>query len=101
MFKLRKLSGIARTIHKTQSIPVKQSSRFFHEDFTVLPVKPTKIQLKTVPTAVASKYQLFKDDDSSVILDIEEERQRLTDNISSEEPLPDIYAGLNLERTFF
>lgn len=100
MLRFRKLSGIARIIYKTQSIPVtlSQSSRYFHEDFTVPPVKPTKIQLKTVPTAIASRYQLFKDDDASVILDIEEERQRLTDGMSSEETLPDIYAGLNLER---
>lgn len=99
MLKLRKISGIAR-IYLTQSIPVtlSQAPRNFHEEFTVAPAKPTKVQLKTVPTAVASKYQLFKDDDASVILDIEEERQRLTDDTSSEETLPDIYAGLNLER---
>lgn len=100
MFQLRKLSGIASRIYQTQSISatLTQVPRCFHEEFTVPPLKTTKIQPKTVPTAVASKYQLFKDDDASVILDIEEERQRLTDDTSSEETLPDIYAGLNLER---
>lgn len=102
MLKLRILSGIARTTYKTQILPVTVSisSRYFHEEFAVPPLKPAKIPQKTVPTAVASKYQLFKDDDASVILDIEEERQRLTDITSSEETLPDIYAGLNLERRF-
>lgn len=81
--------------HNPQQLPA--IIRKFHEDFTTPP--PV---VKTVPTAVADKYRVFRDRDSSVILDVEEERQRLTDqSVDDADDLAavnGIYAGLNLER---
>lgn len=82
----------------------KRNIRQFHDEFNqnsiVPPIKEATPKL--VPTAVASRYQVFKDEDASVILDIDEERERLSgegdlDDIENE-TLPDIYAGLNMER---
>lgn len=56
---------------------------------------------QAIPTAVANKFQIFKDDDSSVILDIDEERLKLSAESEAEEAMPDIYAGLNVQSEFW
>lgn len=85
--------------------------QYFHEDFTTsVPPSPLIVNKNgtkpTVPTAVADKYQVFRDHDSSIILDVEEERQRMTtDTITSDDDdinvADKIYSGLNLERRLF
>lgn len=77
------------------------NNRQFHDEFNQ-PPKTEVTATKLVPTAVASRYQVFKDDDASVILDVDEERQRLSAegelDEMVEQTLSDIYAGLNMER---
>lgn len=52
-------------------------------------------------TVVTSKYEVFRDEGAPIILDIEEERERLNSGIETIESIPSAYAGLNLERKFW
>lgn len=82
--------------------------RCFHDEFTTPePVSKDKAGAakQSVPTAVAAKYQAFRDVDATVILDVDEERQRhMLELVEAEETsvdqdaAADIYAGLNMER---
>lgn len=75
--------------------------RNFHDEFTK-PPPPTKENPKPnlVPTAVASKFQIFKDEDSTIILDIAEERLKMQQQELIIEQKDDIYDGLNLESLY-
>jgi len=53
---------------------------------------------KSEPTAVTSKFSVFRDDDAMVILDVEEERKRIKSGIVIEEHTVDPFEGLNLQR---
>lgn len=95
---------------------LRQHVRRFHDEFTTpeprIPAKkPPQESQKPIPTAVANKYQVFRDADATVILDVDEERQRLQDSIlaaeiadaenadtEAEDGTDSIYAGLNMER---
>lgn len=107
------IHNVKRTLPSTASVIINQPQLLqpqrcgFHDEFTSdkPPLLPTKS--KTIPTAVASKYQVFRDIDATVILDLDEERQRErgsdadsgTINIDGDESVdPSIYAGLNMER---
>lgn len=95
MFHINKLQRLSRSINLVKI------ARQFHDEFTNAIPKITNEKLQNpqnVPTAVASKYQIFKDEDSTIILDIEEERQKINEQIEIEESQPDIYHGLNLNR---
>lgn len=52
-------------------------------------------KLDDVLGAIASKYQVFRNEDASIILDVNEERFKYAQFIEMEEEI-DIYAGLNL-----
>lgn len=113
---LFKFSGLISSLPERSILP-----RRFHDEFTspepLIPAKkPLKpVQQKPIPTAVAGKYQAFRDADATVILDVDEERQRLQDTLleaeiaeenahdddETAESASSIYAGLNLERKLY
>lgn len=53
-----------------------------------------------IPSAISLKYQVFRDDDATVILDVEEERlkQLKTLDLPHRQFKDDEFSGLNLER---
>ncbi|EFA03531.2 uncharacterized protein LOC658939 [Tribolium castaneum] len=54
---------------------------------------------KTPLGEMSSKYQIFRDEDSEVILDIYEDRSKYANPVNAiEEEEPDPFVGLNLER---
>lgn len=76
--------------------------RNFHEEFKnpfQTPAEP-KTKQQPPPLAVSSKFQIFKDEDSPVILDMAEERLKLAQELNTDNQPTDIYAGLNLERMY-
>lgn len=86
--------------------------RMFHDEFSAPnPPAVQKISQHSSETAagsIANKYQVFRDVDATVILDVEEERQlQLQQNLDGEaepeEPqpsnaLPSVFNGINLQR---
>lgn len=104
MFKLarvttRAFAAIRPTNNQCQPHTSLILSRHFHDEFNTALKKPTN-NAKDVPAAVASKYQVFKDEDATLILDVDEERQRHNEDVDDEEQemAKDIYSGLNMER---
>lgn len=78
-----------------------QLAKHFHDEFTNDPPKtstnPKNKFTRTTP-AVSTKFNVFSDDNASVILDVEEERQRVAEEIDQiDDVLDDAYSGLNLE----
>ncbi len=80
-------------------------AKHFHNESTNDPTKPVanpnnKFR-KTTP-GVASKFNVYSDDKASVILDVEEERQRISeeDVDRTDDLLNDAYSGLNLESEY-
>lgn len=63
------------------------------------PSKSTEKSSDDVLGSIASKYQVFRNEDSSTILDINEERFKYAQFLEQQEDF-DIYAGLNLERMY-
>ncbi|XP_075212149.1 ribosomal silencing factor RsfS-like protein, 312 [Lycorma delicatula] len=61
--------------------------------------EPQNVKSDTVSVSVlkSGKYELFKDENAPLILDVVEERQRIQDSEEAEEEY-DEFAGLNLER---
>jgi hypothetical protein len=53
-----------------------------------------------IPSAISSKYQVFRDEDAAVILDVEEERlkHQQTLELPQEQDKEDEFSDLNLER---
>lgn len=49
--------------------------------------------------SIASKYQVFRNEESNTILDVNEERFKYAQFIETQEDF-DIYAGLNLNRNY-
>jgi len=100
MLGLRHLTRLSTLTTKRQCI---QLAKYFHDDFKNDPPKPVKEQtedkLRTTSPGVATKFNVFSDDTATVILDVDEERQRISeDNDQIEDPLANVYSGLNLER---
>lgn len=98
------------------SRPCTQVTRLFHDEFSS-PEPPKAGQHRNkrneqhVPSAgsIANKYQIFRDVDASVILDVEEERQlqrqQVQDGTGADiedadgsKALPSIFNGINLQR---
>ncbi|KAJ6622137.1 Mitochondrial assembly of ribosomal large subunit protein 1 [Pseudolycoriella hygida] len=78
-------------------------ARHLHDDHKMDPSKIVTNPKDKVPTtspAVASKFNVYTDDTVSVILDVDEERQRIAEEITETDEILDYkaYAGLNLER---
>nr|CAD7445670.1 unnamed protein product [Timema bartmani] len=59
-----------------------------------------QVENKSVPGDVLSKYQVFRDEDSPIILDVEEERRKRLEQTEStlQEAVQDEFSGLNLQR---
>ncbi|XP_044266392.1 uncharacterized protein LOC123012497 [Tribolium madens] len=63
------------------------------------PSDTSKNTTKTPLGEMSSKYQVFRDEDSEVILDIYEDRSKYSNPVNAiEEEAPDPFEGLNLER---
>lgn len=95
----QRLSGISQpvvlanrsNIQNLKYIP----KRCVHDDQSDKPGEDKNI---SHPTAVTSKYEIFRDENATVILDVEEEREKLNTNVETEESVADPFEGLNLKR---
>ncbi|KAL5290321.1 MALSU1 family protein [Megaselia abdita] len=75
--------------------PSAQAVRHFHPEFTNNQLKATEKEYES-PAGLKSKYDLFKDEDSQEIFDVEEEKLKYMEQESVE--VPDTrYQGLNLD----
>ena len=55
-----------------------------------------------LPSDMAGKYKVFRDEDSSIIFDVNEEKKRIDLNqLNIEEEDIDPYEGINLNRDYF
>lgn len=111
--------AIQQTLRRITGLSALHAIRMFHDEFnTPSPPGIKKANSNTssstlepcVPAAgsIANKYQVFRDVDATVILDVEEERQlqlqqELEENKPEGEPqqsnpLPSIFNGINLQR---
>lgn len=93
------LLKISRPLVGTHRVNLKNNEagsvrRFSQDDSTKSPDSKTKQNI----TAVTSKFEVFRDEDATIILDVEEEREKLNSVIETEESIVDAFAGLNLER---
>ncbi|XP_037043960.1 mitochondrial assembly of ribosomal large subunit protein 1 [Bradysia coprophila] len=99
MLSLRHLARFSST--RTYS-PCITLAKHFHDDFTKDPSKfepQRNDKLRTTTPAVASKFNVYSDENAPVIFDVDEERQRISEDIAeTDDLLDDVYAGLNLER---
>lgn len=102
MFSLRYLTRLSYLRSKRHCIPL---AKQFHDEFTNDPSKlvtDPKNKLRTTTPAVASKFNVFSDDKATVIFDVEEERQRISEDIDQTDDLLDeAYSGLNVESEIF
>lgn len=107
---------IQRALGRLSRTCTSHVTRLFHDEFSapepLNPKQPAKNQAQNVPSAgsIANKYQIFRDADATVILDVEEERQlqlqREQQGVTREneeesedsKALPSIFNGINLER---
>ena len=99
-------NAIRRSIPKFNRALVLPAFRLFHDEFSSkIPLedirKQTKGKEQHVPSArsIAAKYQVFRDTDAPVILDVDEERQIHEAGLQQPEKihdLPDMYSGINL-----
>lgn len=99
MLSLRYLSRLSPLRNNRQCIIL---AKHLHDEFTNDPTKLVtnpKDKLRITTPAVASKFNVFSDDKAEIILDVEEERQRISEDIEQTDDLLDeAYSGLNLER---
>lgn len=86
-----------RQIFRNQRILLRQ----FHDEFqNKEPPIVKNSKTSTVPAAISLKYKMFQESDSPVILDIDEERQRIRDGDLDYDGRPkvrEMYEGLNLK----
>ncbi|XP_062550863.1 uncharacterized protein LOC134215748 [Armigeres subalbatus] len=108
---------VQKFMRRCSNSHLKQINRMFHDEFnSPNPLNPKKALNKqeeqSVPSAgsIANKYQIFRDVDATVILDVEEERQVQRrqqqqqddkgldiDDSDEGKSLPSIFNGINLE----
>lgn len=89
--------------HKNRSVTyslLKQTRHFsISSSNKVQSEKPTINTENDIETELTSKHKIFRDEDSKVILDVDEERDRIfLDDLRIQEEVHDPYSGLNLER---
>lgn len=90
--------NLIKSLNKTLKLqPFLPQIIYFHDEFTSPPaaVKSPKIEEKIQP-AVSAKYQIFRDENASVILDVNEERMKMITDHVIETPTS-VYEGINLE----
>jgi hypothetical protein len=55
-----------------------------------------------IPSAISGKYQVFRDEDATVILDVEEERLKHLETLDlPQKQYEDEFSGLNLESKYY
>lgn len=79
----------------------KPLTRHFHPEITNTPKQTEeKVVPESSPAGLKSKFEIFRDEDSLEIFDVEEEKRKYQEQESLE--VPDTrYEGLNLERELF
>lgn len=94
------IRNCSRIVKNNNKYSLYNIHRQFHEDFSAppLPIDKEKRKENLTPGAVASKYDIFRDDESPIILDVDEERSRYNSEIETVLPVRDQYEGINLER---
>lgn len=95
------ISAISRRV--SLQIWSKQAVRLFHPEFTSNLPKEKEEDNKTKlypPAGLESKYDIFKDEDSPEIFDVEEEKRKYRHQQIIEVPETK-YQGLNLDRKLF
>lgn len=92
IFKMNLIKKLSTT-YKLQ--PFVSQVKYFHDEFISPPVKSLKTEEKLQP-AVSAKYQIFRDENASVILDVNEERMKMITDHVIEKPTS-AYEGINLE----
>lgn len=115
-FKSQMALTIQRAFGRLSRTCTRHVARLFHDEFSapepLNSKQPANKHAQHVPSAgsIANKYQIFRDADATVILDVEEERQlqlqreqRPITNEDIEESedsktLPSIFNGINLKR---
>ncbi|XP_058124645.1 uncharacterized protein LOC131281403 [Anopheles ziemanni] len=101
-------STFQRLLPRIRKELLNPSVRLFHDEFSSkVPLeeqrKKDKRAPENIPSArsIAAKYQVFRDVDSPVILDVDEERLLHEAGLSQPEKkddLPDMYSGIDLSR---
>ena len=79
------------------------SPRVLHERFYQDDAKErcTGTEKQQIPSAISSKYQIFRDEDAKVILDVEEERLKYLETLHiPHKQYEDEFSGLNLESEY-
>lgn len=74
----------------------KLTVRLFHPEFTNNPPKTTE-ENASPSAGLQSKYDIFRDEDSPEIFDVEEEKRKYRDQQITEAPQTK-FEGLNLDR---
>lgn len=73
--------------------------RFYQDDTKE---RRTGTEKQQIPSAISSKYQIFKDEDAAVILDVEEERLKHLETLHiPHKQYEDEFSGLNLESEYY
>ena len=73
--------------------------RFYQDDGKERRTDTEKYQ---IPSAISGKYQVFRDEDASVILDVEEERLKHLETLDlPHKQYEDEFSGLNLQSKYY
>lgn len=73
--------------------------RFYQDDGKE---RRTATDKQQIPSAISDKYQVFRDEDAAVILDVEEERLKHLETVDlSRKQYEDEFSGLNLESKYY
>lgn len=94
MFALRL---VPRRISLQTLVKPLQASRNFHPEFTNNPPKTKTKEHEESPAGLQTKYEIFKDEDSQEIFDVEEEKRRYQEQ-PQQEVVDSRFTGLNLDR---
>uniref|UniRef100_A0A182JKW3 Mitochondrial assembly of ribosomal large subunit protein 1 n=1 Tax=Anopheles atroparvus TaxID=41427 RepID=A0A182JKW3_ANOAO len=108
LYRCNMCSNVSRLLPRLRNELIKPTVRLFHDEFSSkVPMeelrKKEKPTPENVPSArsIAAKYQVFRDVDSPVILDVDEERLLHEAGLTQPEKkddLPDMYSGIELTR---
>jgi len=73
--------------------------RFYQDDGKE---RRTGTEKQQIPSAISSKYKVFRDEDATVVLDVEEERLKHLETLDlPPKPYEDEFSGLNLESMYY
>jgi hypothetical protein len=73
--------------------------RFYQDDWKE---RRTGTEKQQISSAISGKYQVFRDEDATVILDVEEERLKHLETLDiRHKQYEDEFSGLNLESKYY